>query len=159
MSIRLVAIGVGVAILASVASYGIGRIHGREEANNRYLIQIAKAADDARRIESAARARIEELDREHQAAIESLEARYRSAADRIGPVRVCEPASVAAVPGDTAPASSSDDAAQRDGFPEAPRERDIGPGLIELAKLADQQTQRLLACQDYVRRIRSSVGG
>jgi hypothetical protein len=159
MSIRLVAIGVGVAILATVSSYAVGRIHGRDAANDRHLVQIAKAADDARRIESSARARIEELDREHQAAIQSLEERYRSAADRIGAVRMCEPARVAAVPGDTATASGSDDAAQRDRLPEAPGERDIGPGLIELARLADRQTQRLLACQDYVRRVRASAGG
>lgn len=158
MSIRLVTIGVGVAILASVSSYAVGRIHGRDAANDRHLAQIAKAADDARRIESAARARVEELDREHQAAIQSLEERYRSATDRIGAVRVCEPARVTAVPGTAAPASGSNDAAQRDRLPETPRERDIGPGLIELAKLADQQTQRLLACQDYVRRVRAYAG-
>lgn len=143
------------ALLASLAlaggAYLKGRADGREAAQERHAIALAQATETARRIEQQARRRAEEVDREHQAQLQELEGRYRGAASRIGPVRVCPPAPSDPVPRAAGPASGDHGAADRDRLPEPAGARDIGPDLVELARLADRQTAQLIACQAFVR--------
>lgn len=93
-----------------------------------------------------------EVERANQDRLQALEEKYRGAAERIGPVRVCEPTRgrdprVSR----TAPAPAVDHDPTRDHrLSGGAGGRDIGPGLRRITKAADTQTARLIACQHYV---------
>src|SRR5690606_27930434 len=135
------------AVALSGGSYLKGRVDGREAAHTQHQRDLSQAVEASRHIEREARRRAEEVDREHQAALAALDDRYRAAADRIGSVRLCPPADRPPAPRDPSAASGSDAAPDGDRLPEPAGARDIGPGLVELARLADRQTQQLIACQ------------
>jgi hypothetical protein len=98
-----------------------------------------------------------EAEHANQARLVELEAKYRGAVERIGPVRVCsQPARAAGVSRDPTPTAVRDDPPEGDGLPGGAGGRDIGPGLVALAEAADTQTARLIACQDYVRALEPS---
>lgn len=140
---------------AAAGGYIQGRSDGRALERGRFDQLLVQANERALAAERAAARRVETLDHDYQQKLRDLDARYRDAISRIGPVRVCDaPAGGGGVPADPGAAGSDHDAAGGDELPPAPRGRDIGPGLVELAKLADQQTQRLIACQEYVRSLR-----
>lgn len=124
---------------------------GYRAAQAEMAAQVAKAEAATRVAEIESRKRAEAVDIEYQTKLQDLDARYRDAVGRIGPVRVCKPASRREVPGASEPAGRDHGGAGGDGLPEAHGERDIGPSLVELARLADKQTQQLVACQAFVR--------
>lgn len=135
-------------------SYLKGRVDGREAAQERHTVALSRAVEASRQIERAARRRAEEVDREHQAALAALDDRYRAAAARIGPVRVCPPADRPSVPRVASPAGGGDGPTGGNRLPGPAGARDIGPDLVELARLADRQTAQLIACQAFVREMR-----
>lgn len=110
-----------------------------DEANERY-----------RTLEKQSRERVQAVASEYEIKLQDLDQKYRDAVRRIGPVRVCrDTASPADVPTSSSAASVDHGAAAGDGLPPETGGRDIGPDLIELARLADRQTQQLIACQAY----------
>lgn len=98
-----------------------------------------------------------EAEHANQARLVELEAKYRGAVERIGPVRVCvQPSRPASVPADPTATTVRDGAPEGDGLPGGAGEGpDVGPALIEIAQAADAQTSRLIACQDYIRALES----
>jgi hypothetical protein len=108
----------------------------------------------SRAIEQKMQTLVHEAEHANQERLQALEAKYRGAVERVGPVRVCsQPARAASVPPGPTPAPVRDDPPEGDGLPGGAGGRDIGPALIQLTEAADVQTARLIACQDYVRAV------
>lgn len=125
---------------------------GYEAAQAEMSEQVRKAEEATRQAEIESRKRVEAVDRDYQAKLQDLDSKYRDAVGRIGPVRVCgQSGDPREMPRASDTASSYHGGAAGDRLLEAPGERDIGPGLVELARLADKQTQQLVACQSFVR--------
>lgn len=140
---------VAIAILGAVWTFSNARYEAGYRAAEAAMAQkVAKANEATRQAEIESRKRVEAVDREYQTQLQDLDAKYRDAASRIGPVRVCPSARRSEVPRAAEPASSDHAATGGDGLPEASG-NDIGPELVELARLADKQTQQLIACQSY----------
>lgn len=131
------------------------RRQGYEQAQGEYAVLLAKANAAVAARDAQARKRIHEVENAHQKALSDLDARYADATVPV--VRLCrEPArrrELPAVSGspalDTGPASA-------DGLPRGAA-ADIGPRLERLVRAADEQTQRLMACQSYVNSLRQGI--
>lgn len=114
------------------------------------LLREAEAKN--REIETRWRNLVHEADREHQNRLQAMEAKYRDAVSRLGPVRLCQrPRNPATVSRDPTGAGSDHDAASGDGLSGGTGGRDIGPGLVRIARTAEAQTAQLIACQNYIR--------
>lgn len=118
---------------------------GYERAVAKMQNDIANANAKARSDEQAAQNRANEVDRAHQKQIADIAARY--AARPIPAVRVCRPARQVRVPAATTAAAIDHGPADAGGLPG----RDIGPDLERIARAADEQTARLIACQAFIR--------
>lgn len=113
---------------------------------------LQEAVNKNREIETHWRNLVHEADREHQNRLQALEAKYRDAVARLGPVRLCPRASDSTtVSRDPAAPGGDHDAASGDGLSGGAGIPDIGPGLVRIAQAADTQTARLIACQNYIR--------
>lgn len=153
-------------VVLSAILFALITIHGwmeRECARRELAIRQAyqKLLDEerarSRAKEQQMQILVHEAEYANQARLVELEAKYRGAVERIGPVRVCsQPARAAGVSRDPAPTAVRDDPPEGDGLPGGAGGRDIGPGLVALAEAADTQTARLIACQDYVRALEPS---
>jgi hypothetical protein len=150
-----------VIVVLSVILLALVVIHGwMERECTRREVALRQAYQkmlDEERTRSRAKERemqtlVYEAEHANQARLVELEAKYRGAVERIGPVRVCDkPTRPTSVPRDPATAPIRDDPAGGDRLPGGAGGRDIGPGLVAIAQAADAQTSRLIACQDYVR--------
>jgi|SRR5882672_3926434 len=141
----------GLALLLITGSYVKGRSDGADKVRAEVALQVQKANEHTLQIETQARAASAEVDRDYQAKLAELDARYRDAVGRIGPVRVRQCPRGGEVPAVAGAASGDHGAAGRNELPRAAGDGpDVGPGLVELVRDADIQTVRLIACQDYV---------
>jgi hypothetical protein len=106
-------------------------------------VRKAEAATRAAEIES--RKRAEAVDRDYQNRLQDLDAKYRDASERLGSIRVRKcPAGGVSLSRDSPAAAVDHDPAGADGVP-----RDVSPDIERLLKQADDQAQRLIACQQY----------
>jgi hypothetical protein len=125
---------------------------GYKRATDAMALRIAQANEAARASEIKSRESVEAVDRAYQLQLESLDARYRDAANRLGPVRVSKcPAGGVSLSGSRPAASVPDGASSPNRLSGNVEAEDIGPALVDLMKQADEQTQRLIACQAYVK--------
>lgn len=150
---KLYAYGAGaIVVIAAIGWASHVRYQAGYEAAEAVMAQkVALANAQTEAAENAARQRVEEVDNDYQSKLQDLDAKYRDAVGRIGPVRLCgKPASRSALPSDPTSAGSGHGSTSGNELPAAPRD-DIGPDLVELARLADKQTQQLVACQAFVR--------
>jgi len=146
---RVLAIAALVAGLLALYSCQIDKAeqrgYDRARAEMAGQVQLANAAAAA--AEQSTRNRVREVDNAHQKALADLDARY--AASRLPTVRLCKPTQAGSrseLPKTARPAGRDTGAASGDGL----SGRDIGPDLERIARAADEQTQRLIACQAYV---------
>lgn len=118
---------------------------GYERAQGEYAVKLAEANATAAEREKQARNRSYEVEIEHQNALSALDARYASR--KLPVVRLCpQPASRGELPRAPAAATLDHGAPDRNRLPS----RDIGGDLERIARHADEQTARLIACQAYV---------
>ncbi len=125
----------------------------QEQVRREYERLLQAERDKVRAQEKQWQTLIHEVERENQTRLQELEAKYRGAVERIGPVRLCPPAdrSGTGVPRDPFAATVDHAAPGDDRLPGSVGGRDIGPGLVRIARAAEAQTTRLIACQSYVR--------
>jgi hypothetical protein len=152
---RVVAIALAVAALLAWASHRYNAAleradrQGYERSMAEMAEQVRLANEATAAAEASARKRVQEVDRDHQKAIADLDARYAS---RPVPVlRLRAPAaSCSEVPRDPAAASIDSGTASTDGLPGG-IPKDLGPDVERrILRPADDQAQRLIACQAYV---------
>jgi hypothetical protein len=126
---------------------------GYRAAQEEMAAQVREAETATRQAEIDSRKRVEDIDRGYQAKLNELDSKYRDAVSRIGPVRLCPSARSREVPRASDPASGDHGPTAGNGLSQAAG-KDIGPDLIDLARLAAKQTQQLIACQSFIRSLR-----
>ena len=136
----------GLAYAYHLSAVNAAKRAGYAAARAEMASDLARANELTANVEAEQRTRIQEIDREHQTALADLDARYRNA---LRPVRLCPDSSRRKVSSPATAASSDTGPAGRDELP-GETQADIGPALTKLARAADEQTARLIACQAYV---------
>ena len=144
---------VAVLLLAGMVAYhkvqlGHARKAGYAAATAEMAEKVAIANAATAALEQRQRKQIYEAENAHQKALSDLDARYAS--QRVPAVRLCPPAARGReLPRATRPAALDPDPAGTDRFPGGSTP-DLGPQLERLVRAADEQTQRLVACQAFV---------
>lgn len=135
-----------IALIGAIGWYGHHREQSGYEKAQAEMSEAVRKAEEATRVaEIESRKRVEAVDREYQNQLQSLDAKYRDASARIGAISVRKcPSGGSALSRNHEPASGDHDPASADGF-----SRDISGDIERLLKQADEQTQRLIACQKY----------
>lgn len=143
-------IGAGAAVAALIGSHIWAYWHGRGAEKAIQQAEYIKALEAKDKAIQRQQSITKQVTHDHQIQVAELDAKYRDAARRIGPVRVraCPtgslPAASPAAGGAAATPTGTD-------LPRSPA-RDIGPDLIGLAKDADDCAVRLRSLQDWNRR-------
>lgn len=144
----------GAALLAGAfvwyqAQISEARQAGYKAATDAMEVKLAVANAEALAKEEASRKRVNEAENAHQQLLSKLDDNYR--ANPLPAVRVCNDNAKrrSEVPSNTGAAPVDPGTPEGDGLPE----RDISAGLTRIARDADEQTARLIACQNYVRAI------
>ena len=147
----LIVLGVLIVAAAWIRGYGEERCRQcREAIIAEYEARLAAANERAREQEIESRNQVETIDREYQTQLQTLDKKYRDAVNRLGSIRVREcPSGGVALSADTESAGRGDGAARGDGF-----SREISGDIARLLRDADEQAQRLIACQAYVSAVR-----
>jgi hypothetical protein len=113
--------------------------------------KVAQANEAARLAEINSREAVKQVEYAYQSQLNELDSKYRDAADRLGAVRLCQPASGSRpVPGNRPATSVPHGSSGGAKLLEAPSP-DIGPALVALARDADACAARLTGLQEYVR--------
>jgi len=146
ISVRLALYGAGLALAIGLLWWAHHTIYrsGYDDATAEMAKQVAQANETARLAEINSREAVEAVDASYQVQLQDLDTRYRDAASRIGPVRVSKCPSGIALSRDPKPATVDHGPAKADEL-----SREIGGDLEQLVRDADEQTQRLIACQAY----------
>jgi hypothetical protein len=149
-----------VVLLMLALIFGAGWKAGASLTEGRWQRAAAKQAADyqssvarAREAERASYAKSQEVSRGYQQKLAALDADYRAALGRIGPVRVRNCPTVAGgLPATGAAASRPTGANDRADIPAtagSDPSRDIGPDLVTLARDADHCREQLTALQEW----------
>lgn len=155
LTVRLLAAAVLVA-----ATFGAGWKVGAGLTESRWARERAaeaaeyrQALERAREAERAQETKGRQASHDYQTKLAELDARYRDAIGRIGPVRVRNCPGTAGTVSGAGQASGRPNAADS-GLADVPREArdapDIGPGLVLLARDADVCRERLAGLQAWV---------
>ncbi len=126
---------------------------GYARARAEMAAQVTRANDFARATEQASQKRTNEVAERYEQTLQSLDDKYRAAADRLRRVRLCPSAGAVHVPSTTAAAASTPAPTGTDEFPgQAPPDPRV-QRLILLARDADGCAARLASLQDWARSI------
>lgn len=139
-------IAIAVAIIGAVWWFSHARYTAGYEAAEASMAQAVRKAEAASKAaEIEARKRVEAVDREYQSKLQTLDERYRDAPARLGTISVRQcPAGGVALSRSPEPAAVDPGSASADEL-----SRNISADIERLLKQADEQTERLIACQAY----------
>lgn len=143
-------IGAGVVLAVLIASHLWAYQHGRGAEKAVQQTEYIKALEAKDKELQRQQSITQQVTHDHQIQVAELDAKYRDAARRIGPVRV-RACPTGSLPAASTAAGGASTAPTGTDLPRSP-DVDIGPGLIALARDADDCAVRLRSLQDWNRR-------
>lgn len=145
--LKLYAYAGGAVLLASLLWWAHRNVYqsGYRDATDAMAKQVAQANEATRLAEINSREAVEKLEYDHQKSLQDLDTRYRDAADRLGNIRVSKcPAGGVALSRSPQPAAVDHGPASPNEFP-----RYVHRDIERLLRQADEQAERLIACQAF----------